>query len=146
MVEVIGSNPIAPTITYAVLVSSNSRSNSRLLVLPERKSFFSTGIDAAIVTSAHERPEKPIIQRIIAFFADFNHRFGTVREPCYFFCQKLVPQFPAELLSQQLSNLATAASVFALSSTIPITPSSVLLFQYCSPRNCHAFAARIILF
>jgi hypothetical protein len=41
-VEVVGSNPTAPTITYELLTPSNSRSGSRSDGLPERTSFFRT--------------------------------------------------------------------------------------------------------
>jgi len=58
-VEVIGSNPIAPTITYELSTSSDSRSCSRLAVLSERTGLFSTlslkfvGFEAVGVVSQH---------------------------------------------------------------------------------------------
>jgi hypothetical protein len=73
-------------------------------------------VDAALIASAKEGFEKPVVQRIVSFLPLLHHRFGAIREPGNLLGQALVPQFPAEAVCEQLSDFSAAASVFAFHS------------------------------
>jgi hypothetical protein len=70
-------------------------------------------VDGAFVASAHKGFEKPVVQRVILFFAFLDYRLRAIREAGDLFRQPLVPEFPAETVRHRLSNFAAAASVFA---------------------------------
>src|SRR5258708_7063270 len=69
-------------------------------------------IQAAFITSAQKGFEEPIVERISAFLANLDDVLGTICQPGDLFRQVLIPQLPAQLLGKQLSNFATAASIF----------------------------------
>ncbi|MGA2458491.1 MAG: hypothetical protein ABSF85_13055 [Terriglobales bacterium] len=70
-------------------------------------------IEAAFITSAHERFEEPVIQGIRSFLSNLDDCHGTFSKPRDLLRQQLIPKLPAKLLRQQLSDFAAAASVLA---------------------------------
>jgi hypothetical protein len=70
-------------------------------------------IEASFVAPAQKRFKEPIVERIGSFLPKFDDCLGTFSKPRYLLSQQLIPKLPAKLLSQQLSDFAAAASVFA---------------------------------
>src|ERR1700719_1252147 len=69
-------------------------------------------IQAAFITSAQKGFEEPIVEWIGAFLSNLDDGFGAIRKPGDLLGEQLIPQLPAQLLSKQLSNFATASSIF----------------------------------
>jgi hypothetical protein len=69
-------------------------------------------IEAAFITSAQKGFEQPVVEWIGAFLSNFDDSFGAIRKPGDLFSQKLIPQLPTQLCRKQLSDFATAASIF----------------------------------
>jgi len=71
------------------------------------------GIDAAFEAAAQEGFEEAVIERIVFFFAALDDSLRAIGETGDFFGEAVVPEFPAEALGEQASDIAAAAAVFA---------------------------------
>src|ERR1041385_8512080 len=67
---------------------------------------------AAFIAPAQKGFEEPVIEWISPFLSIFDDGCRTLGEPRNFFRKSLVPQLPAETFRHQLSNFASARSVF----------------------------------
>src|ERR1700728_3266468 len=70
-------------------------------------------IQASFITAAQEGFEEPVIERIGALLTNLDDGFGTIGQPGDLFGQVLIPKLPAQVLGEQVSDFAAAASVFA---------------------------------
>ena len=70
-------------------------------------------IEASFIAAAQERFEEPVVQGIRSFLATLDNRLRTFSKPRDLFRQQLIPELPAQVVRNQLSDFAAAASVFA---------------------------------
>ncbi len=68
-------------------------------------------IEAAFIAPAQKGFEEPVVERIGAFLANFDHGLGAIRKSGDLLGQQLIPKLPAQLRRKHLSDFASAASV-----------------------------------
>jgi hypothetical protein len=71
------------------------------------------GVDAAFVTAAQERLEKPVVERIPSLFPVLDNRLGAIRQARDFLGEQLIPKLPAELAGKLRGNFTAAAAILA---------------------------------
>ena len=69
-------------------------------------------VQASFITSAQKGFEEPVVEWIGALLANLDDGLGTIGEQRDLLGQQLIPKLPAEPRRQQLSDFASAASVF----------------------------------
>ena len=93
-------------------------------------------INASLITAAQKRFEEPVVERVGSLLSPLDGRFGTICQPGDLLGQRLIPQLPAKVLGQALSDLTCAASLFPF--------HRYNSYHYCSLGEGHAAPTRII--